>query len=120
MFDVQLSKHDTYKESKRFQSGKELKIAMTPWGKIGLSICYDVRFPNLYRSLASNGSIFLSIPSWLIANGEAAAICIAKCFPKSEISSLDFLVFKLSKTPILPTFFLIEEWRYEKLTDSVF
>ena len=63
MFDVQLSKHDTYKESKRFQSGKKLKIAMTPWGKIGLSICYDVRFPNLYRSLASNGSIFLSIPS---------------------------------------------------------
>ena len=39
------------------------KIATLPWGKLGMSVCYDLRFPNLYRNLAKKGSLFLSIPS---------------------------------------------------------
>ena len=63
MFDVVLSKKEKHFESKTFASGRSLKIAKLPWGKIGLSICYDIRFPNMFRKLAQRGSIFFSIPS---------------------------------------------------------
>ena len=63
MFDVVLSKKEKYLESKTFSAGKKIKSFKLPWGKIGLSICYDLRFPNLYRKLSKTGSIFLSIPS---------------------------------------------------------
>jgi predicted amidohydrolase len=63
MYDVVLSKKEKYFESKTFTAGKKIKSAYLPWGKIGLTICYDLRFPNLYRKLSRSGSIFLSIPS---------------------------------------------------------
>ena len=63
MYDVVLSKKEKYFESKSFFSGKKIKVFRLPWGKIGLSICYDLRFPNLYRKLSKAGSLFLSIPS---------------------------------------------------------
>jgi deaminated glutathione amidase len=63
MYDAVLSKKEEYFESKTFTAGKKIISADLPWGKIGLSICFDVRFPNLYRKLSKNGSIFLSIPS---------------------------------------------------------
>ncbi len=63
MFDVILSKKEKYLESKNFYAGKKIKSFKLPWGRIGLSICYDLRFPNLYRKLSKKGSIFLSIPS---------------------------------------------------------
>jgi predicted amidohydrolase len=63
MYDVILSKKEKYLESKTFTAGKKIKSFNLPWGKIGLSICYDLRFPNLYRRLSKRGSIFLSIPS---------------------------------------------------------
>tara|TARA_B110000211_G_scaffold227593_1_gene282652 strand:+ start:110 stop:907 length:798 start_codon:yes stop_codon:yes gene_type:complete len=63
MYDVILSKKEKYFESKTFSPGKKLKTFKLPWGKIGLSICYDLRFPNLYRKLSKQGSIFLSVPS---------------------------------------------------------
>ena len=63
MYDVNLSKKEKYKESKTFLSGKKIKSATLPWGKIGLSVCYDLRFPNLYRKLSKSGCLFLSIPS---------------------------------------------------------
>ena len=63
MFDVVLSKKEKYFESKTFTAGKFLKTINLPWGKLGLSICYDIRFPNMYRKLAKKGSIFFSIPS---------------------------------------------------------
>ena len=63
MYDVILSKKEKYFESKTFTAGKKIKSFKLPWGKIGLSICFDLRFPNLYRKLAKHGSIFLSIPS---------------------------------------------------------
>ena len=63
MFDVTLSKKERYFESKTFTAGNKIKSFNLPWGKLGLSICYDLRFPNLYRKLSKSGSIFISIPS---------------------------------------------------------
>ena len=63
MYDVILSKKEKYSESKTFSPGKLLKTFNLPWGKLGFSICYDLRFPNLYRKLSKNGSIFISVPS---------------------------------------------------------
>ena len=63
MFNVKLSSQEMYGESKIFYAGKKIKIADCPWGKIGMSICYDLRFPNLYRKLSQAGSQFISIPS---------------------------------------------------------
>ncbi len=63
MYDVVLSKKEKYFESKTFSPGKNIKTFNLPWGKLGFSICYDIRFPNLYRKLSKAGSIFLSVPS---------------------------------------------------------
>lgn len=63
MYDVILSKKERYFESKTFKAGKKIKSVNLPWGKLGLSICYDLRFPSLYRKLSKKGSLFLSIPS---------------------------------------------------------
>ena len=63
MYDAVLNKKEKYFESKTFTAGKKIKSFNLPWGEIGLTICYDLRFPNLYRKLSKSGSIFLSIPS---------------------------------------------------------
>ncbi len=63
MYDVVLSKREKYYESKTFSAGSRVKSFNLPWGKLGLSICYDLRFPNFYRKLSKAGSLFLSIPS---------------------------------------------------------
>jgi len=63
MYDVILSKKEKYFESKTFEAGKKIKSFKLPWGKIGFSICYDLRFPNLFRKLSKSGALFLSIPS---------------------------------------------------------
>ena len=63
MYDVSLSKKEKYNESKIFSAGKKIKLFKLPWGKLGLSICYDLRFPNHYRKLSKAGALFLSIPS---------------------------------------------------------
>ena len=63
MYDVVLSKKEKYFESKSFYPGSKIKTFKLPWGKIGLSICYDLRFPSLYRKLAKAGSLFLTVPS---------------------------------------------------------
>tara|TARA_B100000900_G_scaffold265559_1_gene226586 strand:+ start:316 stop:1086 length:771 start_codon:yes stop_codon:yes gene_type:complete len=63
MYDAKLSKSEKYFESKTFKAGKNIKVVSLPWGKLGLSICYDLRFPNMYRKMSKKGAIFLSIPS---------------------------------------------------------
>ena len=63
MYDAKLSKSEKYFESKTFRPGKNIKVVKLPWGKLGLSICYDLRFPNMYRKMSKKGAIFLSIPS---------------------------------------------------------
>ena len=63
MYDVILSKKESYFESRTFVAGKKYQISSLPLGKLGMSVCYDLRFPNLYRNLAKKGSLFLSVPS---------------------------------------------------------
>ena len=63
MYDAKLSKSEKYFESKTFKAGKNIKVVKLPWGKLGLSICYDLRFPNMYRKMSKKGAIFLRIPS---------------------------------------------------------
>ena len=63
MFDVTLPNGETYLESKNFRPGSEAVLADLPWGKLGISICYDLRFPALYRALAQAGAEMLAIPS---------------------------------------------------------
>lgn len=63
MFDVDLPGGESYRESKNYQPGEESVVADLPWGKLGLSICYDLRFAYLYRALAQAGATFLCVPS---------------------------------------------------------
>ena len=63
MFDVALPNGETYRESKTFRPGSEAVLADLPWGKLGITICYDLRFAALYRALAQAGADMLAIPS---------------------------------------------------------
>src|SRR5262245_12942638 len=63
MFDVDLEGGESYRESSRFRPGERAVIAGTPWGKVGLTVCYDLRFAYLYRTLAQAGASFLTVPS---------------------------------------------------------
>lgn len=63
MFDVDVGDGQTYRESATYRAGGEVTMADLPWGRLGMTICYDVRFPNLYRYLAQAGADFLSVPS---------------------------------------------------------
>ena len=63
MYDAVLSKKEKYLESKIFSKGNLIKSTNLPWGRIGLSICYDIRFPQMYRKLSKKGSLFITVPS---------------------------------------------------------
>ena len=63
LFDVDLGNGEIYRESSTFRSGDRAVLAKTPWGGLGLSVCYDLRFPQLYRSLALGGAAFLAVPA---------------------------------------------------------
>ncbi|MEE2694523.1 MAG: carbon-nitrogen hydrolase family protein [Pseudomonadota bacterium] len=63
MFDVDLPNGERYRESDNYSPGTEGCVARTPWGLFGLTICYDLRFPYLYRSLAKAGACIISVPS---------------------------------------------------------
>lgn len=63
MFDVELSETERYRESAAYRPGAQAVIADTPLGRIGLTICYDLRFPALYRRLAQTGAQILTVPS---------------------------------------------------------
>jgi predicted amidohydrolase len=63
MYDVDLATGETYRESATVKPGNRAIIAASPWGPIGLSVCYDLRFAYLYRALAQGGADYLSIPA---------------------------------------------------------
>jgi predicted amidohydrolase len=63
MFDVDLGNGETYRESATFFPGERAVVVGLPWGQLGLSICYDLRFPHLYRDLAKAGAEFLAVPA---------------------------------------------------------
>jgi deaminated glutathione amidase len=63
MFDVALPNGESYRESKNYEPGHQGVLAKLPWGVLGLTVCYDLRFPHLYRALAQAGAEFFAIPS---------------------------------------------------------
>jgi len=63
MFDVDLAGGESYRESRNFRPGESAISADLPWGRLGFTICYDLRFPSLYRALAEAGSSFISVPA---------------------------------------------------------
>jgi len=63
MFDVDLANGERYRESATFRPGRQAVVADLPWGRLGLTICYDLRFAYLHRSLAQAGASFLSVPA---------------------------------------------------------
>jgi hypothetical protein len=63
MFDVDLEGGESYRESNGFRPGDHAELVQTPWGGYGMSVCYDVRFPHLYRGLAQAGASMLSVPA---------------------------------------------------------
>lgn len=73
LFDVQVEdKQAQYSESKSFEAGDQVVWADTPMGRLGLSICYDLRFPELYRRLLGGGAEILTVPSaFTMVTGEA-------------------------------------------------
>ena len=72
LFDVTLSENESYKESDTTEPGDKLVVANTPFGKLGLAVCYDVRFPELFRCLFNQGMEIIVLPSaFTIPTGEA-------------------------------------------------
>tara|TARA_Y100000590_G_scaffold464366_1_gene633629 strand:- start:1153 stop:1599 length:447 start_codon:yes stop_codon:yes gene_type:complete len=63
MFDVKLQNKEQHKESKTYRPGNKLVTVEMPWGKLGLTICYDIRFPEIYRNLSKKNLNFISVPS---------------------------------------------------------
>ncbi len=63
LFDVNLPSGETYRESNTVAPGDRAVVVSLPWARIGLSVCYDLRFPQLYRSLSKAGAEILTVPS---------------------------------------------------------
>lgn len=72
MFDVQIGAGQTYQESKRYTPGEKAVVTRLPWAKLGITICYDMRFPALYRALAKAGAEVIAVPSsFTVPTGKA-------------------------------------------------
>jgi predicted amidohydrolase len=72
LFDVDLPSGESWRESATYAGGDRAVLAETPWGLLGVAICYDVRFPALYHALAENGAAFVTAPScFTVETGEA-------------------------------------------------
>lgn len=63
LFDVDLPTGESWRESASYRPGERAVVAETPWGRLGLSICYDLRFPDLFRTLSDAGAQILAIPA---------------------------------------------------------
>lgn len=63
MFDVELPGGESYRESANYEPGRHGVVATTPWGGLGMTICYDLRFPYLHRALAKAGAVMLAVPA---------------------------------------------------------
>jgi len=63
MFDVDVEGGESHRESNTYRPGEEAVVAETPWGLLGMTVCYDLRFPHLYRALAKAGAAVIAVPS---------------------------------------------------------
>ncbi len=72
MFDVVVSETETYRESAGYRPGTQAVVADTPWAKVGMTICYDVRFPHLHSTLAKAGAQIITVPAaFTVPTGQA-------------------------------------------------
>ena len=72
VFDVDLPNGETYRESATIRPGDGAGLAETPWGKLGLTVCYDIRFPHLFRQIARAGACMIAVPAaFTVPTGEA-------------------------------------------------
>lgn len=72
VFDVDLPNGEVYRESANIRPGDAAAVADTPWGRLGLTVCYDVRFPHLFRQLARAGASMIAVPAaFTVPTGEA-------------------------------------------------
>lgn len=72
MFDVDLAGGESYRESATFRPGEQAVLAATPWGGLGMTVCYDVRFAALYRALAQAGAALITVPAaFTVPTGQA-------------------------------------------------
>jgi predicted amidohydrolase len=72
VYDVDLPTGERHRESEAIRPGRRATVAETPWGGLGLSICYDVRFPHLYRALARAGAEMIAVPAaFTVPTGQA-------------------------------------------------
>ena len=72
VFDVDLPDGEIYRESSTIRPGDGAAVADTPWGRLGLAVCYDIRFPHLFRQLAKAGASMISVPAaFTVPTGEA-------------------------------------------------
>jgi len=72
VYDVDLPTGERWRESAAIRPGDGAVVADTPWGKLGLTICYDIRFPHLYRTLAKAGAGMISVPAaFTVPTGDA-------------------------------------------------
>jgi nitrilase len=68
LFDVQLDNGEKYQESSGFEPGENIVVAETPYGKLGLAVCYDLRFPELFRRLLEKGAEIFAVPAAFTAH----------------------------------------------------
>ena len=72
LFDIDLPSGESWRESAVYAPGRQAVAVDTPWGRLGLSICYDLRFPDLYRALSNAGATMLAMPAaFTVPTGEA-------------------------------------------------
>lgn len=72
VFDVDLPNGETYRESATIRPGDAAAVADMPWGRLGLTVCYDVRFPHLFRQLAKANAAMIAVPAaFTVPTGEA-------------------------------------------------
>lgn len=72
VFDVDLPNGETYRESANIRPGEAAAVTDTPWGRLGLTVCYDIRFPHLFRQLAKAGASMIAVPAaFTVPTGEA-------------------------------------------------
>ena len=72
LFDVDLATGESWRESAVYRPGEKVVAVDTPWGRMGLSVCYDLRFPDLYRALTNSGVTMLLVPAaFTVPTGQA-------------------------------------------------
>lgn len=90
LFDVELEGEESYKESETIASGSELIVADTPFGRLGLAICYDLRFPELFRALIDKQAEIIALPAAFTATtGQAHWECLVRA---RAIENLCFVI----------------------------